>query len=96
MNPTEQAAIKAIEAVQLDRSITLLRRREWQQVIRLVAEIVGKPMRRPGKAATVDKAKIVKLLEQPTELALKDRYQQIADEVGCSASYVQKVRQGKR
>ncbi len=94
MNPTEHAAIKAIEAVQLDKSLTLARRREWQQVVKLVASIVGKPVRGPGNAPTGKKDKILVLLANHAGLPQIELYQQIATEVGCSASYVVKVAKG--
>ncbi len=96
MNPTEHAATKAIEAVQLDKTLTLARRREWQQVIKLVAEIVGKPVRGPGRAATGKKDKILLLLANPAGLPQIELYEQIAANVGCSASYVVKVAKGVR
>lgn len=89
--PTEQAAFKALEAIQKDTTIPRARRRQWQKVFMDAAQIAMQPVRGRGRSATIDRKKILSLLGEGTHT-----YQHIADECGCSASYVAKVANGLR
>ena len=91
LTPIERAAYKALEAIQKDTTIPRARRRQWQKVFMDAAQIAMQPVRGRGRSATIDKEKILGLLGEGTHT-----YQQIADECGCSASYVAKVANGLR